>query len=144
MIIFKIRISQLTVKILLKQQSLNQIRHCFTGQNQIWYFMAKVNQNNGNETKSNIFPWDIFKSDTIFLSKHIKYFINFQNQNFSFLWLTWTKTMGVKQNQTFFHGTYSDLMLLFTGRKILKYVNGFCNWHFSIWLQKWTQSSKVK
>ena len=47
--------------------------------------MTKVNPNNGNETKSNIFPWDIFKSDTIFLSKHIKYFINFQNQNFSFL-----------------------------------------------------------
>ena len=34
--------------------------------------MAKVNQNNGNETKSNIFPWDIFKYDTIsvFVKKH--------------------------------------------------------------------------
>ena len=27
--------------------------------------MAKVNQNNGNEAKSDIFPWDIFKSDVI-------------------------------------------------------------------------------
>ena len=27
--------------------------------------MTKVNQNNGNETKSNIFPWDIFKCDTV-------------------------------------------------------------------------------
>ena len=27
--------------------------------------MTKVNLNNGNETKSDIFPWDIFKSDTI-------------------------------------------------------------------------------
>ena len=29
-------------------------------------FMTKVNPNNGNETKSEIFPWDIFKSDIIF------------------------------------------------------------------------------
>ena len=25
--------------------------------------MTKVNRNNRNETKSDIFPWDIFKSD---------------------------------------------------------------------------------
>ena len=29
--------------------------------------MAKVNPNNGIETKSDIFPWDIFKSDSISL-----------------------------------------------------------------------------
>ena len=29
-------------------------------------FTTKVNPNNGNETKSDIFPWDIFKSDTFF------------------------------------------------------------------------------
>ena len=28
--------------------------------------MTKVNPNNENETKSDIFPWDIFKSDIIF------------------------------------------------------------------------------
>ena len=43
--------------------------------------MAKVNQNNGNETKSNIFPWEIFKSDTIspyfFYQKISKYFSDF-------------------------------------------------------------------
>ena len=27
--------------------------------------MTKVNPNNGHETKSDIFPWGIFKSDTI-------------------------------------------------------------------------------
>ena len=27
--------------------------------------MTKVKPNNGNKTKSDIFPWDIFKSDTI-------------------------------------------------------------------------------
>ena len=29
-------------------------------------FMTKVNPNNGIETKSDIFPWDIFKSGIIF------------------------------------------------------------------------------
>ena len=28
--------------------------------------VTKVNPNNGNETKSNIFPWDKFKFDIIF------------------------------------------------------------------------------
>ena len=28
--------------------------------------MTKLNPNNGNETKSDSFPWDIFKSDTPF------------------------------------------------------------------------------
>ena len=27
--------------------------------------MTKVNPNNGNETKSDIFPWDIFRTDII-------------------------------------------------------------------------------
>ena len=27
--------------------------------------MTKVNLNNGNETKSDIFPWGIFKSDSV-------------------------------------------------------------------------------
>ena len=32
--------------------------------------MTKMNPNNGNETKSDIFTWDIFKSDTMsFLNK---------------------------------------------------------------------------
>ena len=37
--------------------------------------MTKVNPNNRNETKSDIFLWDIFKFETIsFLSKNIKVF----------------------------------------------------------------------
>ena len=37
--------------------------------------MTKVNKNNRNETKSDIFPWDIFESEVIsFLSKSIKVF----------------------------------------------------------------------
>ena len=33
--------------------------------------MTKVNPNNGNETKSDIFPWDIFKSDIILIGRKI-------------------------------------------------------------------------
>ena len=44
-------------------------------------FMTNVNLNNENETKSNIFPWDIFKSDTIsFIIKNfLKHFNDFPN-----------------------------------------------------------------
>ena len=57
---FRIGISQLIAKILLRQRRLKQIRHCLTEHN---------------------------KSDTIFLSKHIsmtikKYLNDFQNNNF--------------------------------------------------------------
>ena len=45
-------------------------------------------------------------------------------------------TMEMKQNQTFFHGTYLNLTSFFIGRKILKYLNDFYNKHFSISLQK--------
>ena len=37
-------------------------------------------------------------------------FNDFKNQNVSVLWLKWTQTMKMKQNQTFFHGTYSNLV----------------------------------
>ena len=38
-------------------------------------FMTKVNPNNGYEAKSDIFPWDMLKSDTnICLSKNIEVF----------------------------------------------------------------------
>ena len=37
--------------------------------------MTKENPNNGNETKSHIFSWDMLKSDVIFfLPKNIKAF----------------------------------------------------------------------
>ena len=44
--------------------------------------MTKVNPNNGNETKLDIFPWDIFKRHIIFNQKILKYFSGFQNQYF--------------------------------------------------------------
>ena len=49
--------------------------------------MTKVNTNNENETKSDIFSWDIFKSDVIsfFYQNILKHFNDFQNKNFSVL-----------------------------------------------------------
>ena len=48
-------------------------------------FMTKVNPNNRNETKSDIFLRDIFKSDIIFIGrKMLKYFNDFYNWYFSF------------------------------------------------------------
>ena len=46
--------------------------------------MTKVNPKNKNVAKSDIYPWDIFKSDTFFI-KTLKYFNDFQNRNFSVL-----------------------------------------------------------
>ena len=79
--------------------------------------MTKVSPNNGHETKSDILPSDIFKFDTdhIFLYQRLlKYFNDFQNQNFS----VWTQTMELKQNQTFSVGH---------NQIILKYFNDFYN-----------------
>ena len=71
--------------------------------------MTKVSLNKGNETKSDIILWGIFKSETIsFFVKKLKYFNVFQIRNFSVLWLKRTQIMEMKINQTFFHGTYSN------------------------------------
>ena len=46
--------------------------------------MTKVNPTNGNETKSDIFLREIFKSDIIFIGhKILKYFNDFYNWHFS-------------------------------------------------------------
>ena len=48
--------------------------------------MTKVNLNNGNETKSDIFPKEIFRSDIIFIGRKIlTYFNHFYNWHFSVL-----------------------------------------------------------
>ena len=73
--------------------------------------MTKVNLSNGNETKPDTFPGDISKSASIsfFYQNILKYFNDSQHRNFLVLWLKWSQTMEMKQNQTFFHGTYSNL-----------------------------------
>ena len=52
--------------------------------------MAKINSGNGKETRSDIFLWDIIKSDVIYffcqkIMYTLKYFNDFQNQHFSVL-----------------------------------------------------------
>ena len=142
----------------------------------------KLNQTSFHGTYLNLTAY-------LFYQNILKYFNDFQNRNFSVLWLKWTQTMEMKQNQTFFHGTYSNLTpylflskyievfqwlskskflnfmtkvnpnnwnetksdicprcifkydIIFIGHKILKNINDFYNWHFSISLQKWVQSS---
>ena len=46
--------------------------------------MTKVKPSNGRETKSDIFPRDIFKTDITFIGRKIlKYFNDFYNWHFS-------------------------------------------------------------
>ena len=81
----KIKISQFYDQSEPKQWNWSRIWHFSMGHVQIW-------------------------CDILFYQKILNYLNDFQNQNFSVLWLKWTQTIQVKQNQTFFHGTYSNLM----------------------------------
>ena len=85
----------------------NRIRHFSMRHNQIWPH--------------------IFSNQEIW-----KYLRDFQNRNFSVLLLKWTQTIKMQQNQTIFHGTYSNLTSYFIGRKILKNFNDFYNFHLLI------------
>ena len=85
--------------------------------------MTKVNPNNRNETKSDIFPYDIFKSDNIFFyPKILKYFNDFQNRNFSVLTKV-NENIENEKNQAYFHEAYSNLTLFFNDCKILQYLS---------------------
>ena len=79
-------------------------------------FKIEISQfysNNGIETKSDIFPWHIFKSCVIFflIKKTFKKFNGFQNQNLSGLWLKWTQKMEMKQNQTFSRDLFKSYII---------------------------------
>ena len=104
-------------------------------------FMTKVNPSNGNETKSDIFSWDIFKTDTLsFLSKNIKVFQCLSKSKvLSFM----TKVNPSNRNETK-SDIFYDLTSFCIGHKILKYLNNFNNWYFSISMQKWVQTCKEK
>ena len=102
-------ISQLTAKILHKQQ-------------------IKSNQT--------LFDKGIIKSDIIFYQKILNYFNDLQNWNFSFLWKTWTETMEMKQNQTFFHWTYSNLTPYLFLLKSIKVCQGLSKSKFLSFMTK--------
>ena len=80
----------------------------------------------------------------ILLLKTLKYFNDLQNWNFAVLWLNWTQTIEMNQNQTFFHGSYSRYLFYLKYLKILKYFNDFQNRNFSVLWIKWTQTVKTK
>ena len=70
--------------------------------------MTTIKPSNGNETKSDIFPWDIFKSVAIsFLLKDIKVFQWLLKSKFlNFM----TRVISNNKNETksdIFHGTFS-------------------------------------
>ena len=71
--------------------------------------MTKVKPNNGNETKSDVFSWDIFKSDSIFFfcQNILKYFSDFQNQNFCFM----TKVNPNNGNETKSHFSMGHIQI---------------------------------
>ena len=106
---------------------------------------TNLNTNNGNEAKSDIFPWDIFKSDNIsFLPKNIKVFPWLSKSKFLSFMTKLNPKNGNEQNQIFFHGAYSNLTLFFIGCKIRKYLNDFYRGSFSTSLQMWVQTIIVK
>ena len=74
----------------------------------------------------------------------IKCLNDLKNQNFSVLWLKWTQTMEIKENQTFFHETYSNLLTYLFYQKISKYFNDFQNRNFSVLRLKWTQTIEMQ
>ena len=90
-------------------------------------FMTKVNPNNGNETKSDIFPRDIFKSDIIFIGhKILKYFNDFNNWQFSISFQKWTQSSKVKQN----HKGHVQIWQHFFIYKVVHSLNDFWNLFF--------------
>ena len=97
---------------------LKQIRHCLTGYNQ---------------------------SDFIFFNQRIlKYSNDFQNRNFSVLWLKWTQTMEMKFLHGIFPwGTFKPDMIYLFSKKMLKYFNNFQNQNFSVFWLQWTEKSGI-
>ena len=107
--------------------------------------MTKVSPNNRNETKP-----DTFSMGHIQIWRHIIFYQNVK----VFQWLSKSKFLSFMtkvnpsiENETkseVFHWAYPNLTSFFIGCKILKCFNDFYNWHLSISLQKWAQTSKVK
>ena len=140
-------------------QTTNQIKSdtVWQGHNQIWHnflskniklfqwssklkfliFMKNVNWNNGNETKSDIFPLDIFKSDTIsFFIKKYKVFQWLSKSKF-LSFMTKVHTKKWKWNKTR-HFPMGDIQIwhIFFYEKIFKYFSDLQNQNFSaLWLK---------
>ena len=96
-------------------------------------FFAKVNRNSKNETKSDIFPWEIFKSDIIFhfCCKILNYFFDFYSWHLSIPLQKQAQTSKIKSNQMGHVKMWQHLSYLL-------YLNKF--WNFITWYvlsRKW-------
>ena len=89
--------------------------------------MTKMNVNNRRERKLDIFPWEIFKSDTIsFLSKHIRVFQWLSKSKFvSFMTKVNPDNWNETKSDIFSWDIISNLTTFFIGLKTLKYFNDF-------------------
>ena len=87
--------------------------------------MTKLKLCNGNETILDIFPWDIFKSNSIsfFFIKILKYLNDLQSWNFSVLWLSEPKQWKWSKTRHFLMGHIQIWHLFY--QNVLKYFN----WH---------------
>ena len=126
--------------------------------------MTEVNPNNGNETKSDIFPWDTFKSGAIsFLSKNIKIFQWFLKSKFlSFIAeMNTNNENGTKSDMfpwdifktdaiSIFYQTwcyiffYQTWYYIFFCQKVLKCFHDFQNQNVSVLWLKSTQTMEIK
>ena len=87
--------------------------------------MTKVNPNNGNETKSDIFPCGIFKSDISFIiKKYSSTSMTFRTKICQFYDYSKPKQWKLNKIRHFFF-TYSNLTSFFIDCKILQYLNDF-------------------
>ena len=74
----------------------------------------------------------------------LKYFNDFQYLNFSVLLLKLTQTIKMKENQTFFHVTYSNLTTYLFSSKNIKVFEWLLNRTFWVLWLKWTQTMEMK
>ena len=89
-------------------------------------FMTKVNPNNGNDAKSDIFPWDIFKSDVLyFFGENIKVFQWLLKPKFRSFMTKVNLNNGNERKIGHFQWNIWNLTSFFTACKILKYFNDF-------------------
>ena len=108
--------------------------------------MTKVNPSNRNETKSDIFhgPYQIWRH-IFFCLKVSKYFNDFENQNFSVLWLKWTqkkcKWSKIRHFPVGYIHIWRHILLC---QKNIKVFLWLLRLNFSdLWLS-WTQAMEMK
>ena len=107
--------------------------------------MEKVIPDNGNETKSDIFPWDTFKPDSIYfyLSEYYKVIEWLSKSEFlSFFTKMKPKNWNETKSDIFPWDIFKSNTFIYPN--ILKYISDLQNRNFSILLLKSIQAIKMK